>query len=193
MDPFGNLGRDDRSDVRQLMTRRIAVTARLVLVILVAAFLAPAPVAAHAEVVGSSPGRGEIVGGEISRVDIVFAEVITDASIKVIGPDGLLTGEMVQTEGLVVAFGLDEKISGEGDYRVVFEFDSIDDDFVELEFSFTYSESAPEPLPVVVGGVAKESTGLSTIAIVILATSTLGLAALLAWRYRQLASRRAQH
>jgi len=169
------------------MIARFAIAARLLIVVFVAAIWAPSPVAAHAEVLGSSPGRGETVGGDISRIDIVFAEVVTDAAIKVIGPDGVLDGEMVQTEGFVVAFGLDDQITSEGDYSVVFEFDSIDDDFVELEFSFTYSEAAPDPLPVVAGGVAKGSSGLGTIAIVLLASSTLGLAGLLAWRYRQLA------
>lgn len=172
------------------MTRHLKIAWRVAFAVLLSAVLTPMPVGAHAEVLGSSPGSGETVGGSISRVDIVFAEVVTDAAIEVTGPDGAVPGEMVQAEGLVVAFELDEDLSANGDYKVVFEFDSIDDDFVELEFSFTYEVGAPEPLPVVVGATSSGSTGLSAVAIGLLAVSTVGLALLLAWRYRQLSKQR---
>ncbi len=172
------------------MRRYLKYPWRVAFAVLLLAVFTPLPVGAHAEVLGSSPGSGETVGGDISRIDIVFAEVITEASFEVTGPDGALAGEMVQTEGVVVAFGLDEQLSLEGDYRVVFEFDSIDDDFVELEFRFTYQQGAPEPLPVVAGARSKDSSGLSNVAIGLLAASTLGLALLLAWRYRQLSNGR---
>jgi len=163
---------------------------RVVVIVLLIVLVAPTGVGAHAEVLGSSPGSGDTVGGEITRIEIVFAETVTDAFVEVTGPRGVLAGSMVQAQGLVVGFGLDEEISDEGDYRVVFEFDSLDDDFVELEFMFTYEQGAPEPLAVAASSTSKTSAGLSTVAIAALATSTVGLAALLAWRYRQLSNRR---
>jgi methionine-rich copper-binding protein CopC len=172
------------------MIRQLRLLMRALLVALAVCLVVSTPVRAHAEVLGTSPGTSEIVGGDITRIDIVFAEVVIEATVVVTGPDGVLAGEMVQGEGLVVAFGLDEKLSSEGNYTVVFEFDSLDEDFVELEFTFTYERGAPEPLPVVAGGSAKGSTGLGTIAIGLLAASTLGLAGLLAWRYRQLSNGR---
>ena len=173
------------------MTTPMKFSLRAVFALWLVMVVAPSPVSAHAEVLGSSPGSGQTVGGDVSRIDIVFAEDVTEATVQVSGPDGILAGEMVQAEGLVVAFGLDEKITAEGDYKVVFQFDSLDEDFVELEFTFTYEVGAPEPLAVVAGVTTEGSSGLGTIAIGLLAASTLGLAALLAWRYRKLASNRA--
>ena len=190
MAPFGDLGCRNRSDVLQLMISQLRLVLGALFVALVLCLGVPTPVGADAEVLGSSPGMGETVGGDITRIDIVFAEAVTEATVVVTGPDGVLAGEMVQADGLVAAFALDEKLASEGDYRVVFEFGSIDEDFVELEFSFTYEQGAPEPLPVVAGGTAKGSTGLSSVAIGLLAASTLGLAGLLAWRYRQLSNGR---
>ncbi len=147
---------------------------------------------AHAEVLGSSPASGSTVGGDIERIDIVFGDLVANAVVTVTGPDGVVEGEMVQAEGQVVAFGLDGKIKTEGQYKVEFEFDSINDaDFVELEFAFEYEDGAPEPLPVVAGAGQSDSTA-SNIAVGLLAASTVGLAGLLVWRYRKLGAMRAQ-
>lgn len=147
---------------------------------------------AHAEVVGSSPSSGSTVGGDIERIDIVFADLVANAVVSVTGPDGLVAGQMVQAEGQVIAFGLEDKLETEGQYKVEFEFDSIDDaDFVELEFAFNYEKGAAEPLPVVAGAGTPDSN-TSRIAIGMLGVSTVGLAVLLLWRYRKLAVARAQ-
>lgn len=149
-------------------------------------------VLAHAEVIGSSPASGSTVGGDIERIDIVFGDLVSNAVITVTGPDGVLDGEMVQTAGQVVAFGLDDKLKTEGQYKVEFEFDSLDDqDFVELEYAFTYDSDALEPLPVV-AGARNERSGAGSIAIGVLAASTVALAGLLAWRYRKLARLRSE-
>lgn len=173
------------------MMRRVLV-ALASLAAISALSLGPASaVFAHSEVLGTSPASGARVGGDIVRIDIVLADIVANAVISVTGPNGLIAGEMVQTEGLVIAFGLDDKVEIEGQYRVEFQFDSLDDaDFVELEFAFTYEEGAPEPLPVV-AGAAKQSSNVSTLAIGLLAASTVALAGLLAWRYRKLAALRA--
>ena len=156
--------------------------------------LSPASVVyAHSEVLGTSPASGATVGGDIERIDIVLGDTVANAVMIVTGPEGPVAGEMVQADGLVIALGLDDKIETEGQYKVEFEFDSInDEDFVELEFAFNYEEGAPDPLPVV-AGAGKQDSSASTIAIGLLAASTVVLAGLLAWRYRKLAAMRARN
>lgn len=145
--------------------------------------LIPVPsVSAHAEVLGSSPAAGSTVGGSVDRIDIVFADQVSSATIELSGPDGPVPGEVVQTEGLVIALKLERTLETEGLYQVKFAFSSIDEDLVELEYSFTYQKSAPESLPVAADATSSGSSS-NTVAYVFLGAATAALGGLLTWRY----------
>lgn len=165
----------------------MATKSILAAVVVLLVLFQSAPAGAHGEMVGSSPAKGETVGGDFDRIDVVFAEPISQASVQVEGPAGLVDGEMVQSEGLVIAFGLNQKLA-DGQHTVTVTFDSLDQDLTTVDFQFTYLEGAPEPFAVVASTQGTGSSLAGRIAIVVLIACSVGLAGLLAWRYKRLST-----
>ncbi len=120
---------------------------RLVSLCLLGALVfSPAPVAADAVFVASSPAIRGLVGPPIDTLEIVFNEVVTEAAITVSGPEGLLTPTESVREGRIVSLSFDP-IETEGVYEVRYSVISVDTDPVSGGFQFTVQEGAPAPLP----------------------------------------------
>ncbi len=111
---------------------------------------------ADAVFITGSPGPNSTVGSVVDRVEIVFDETVTEASVAVDGPEGRVDTDMIQPVGRVIV-GRFAPLSVEGRYIVRFRVTSADTDPVEGAYSFTYNTEAPAPLSAV--GSALRSGG----------------------------------
>ncbi len=113
------------------------------------------PAIADAVFVGASPASNSTVGGTVTAVQIVFNEVVTDATIGIEGPDGEVVPSDRVGSGQVVSASFPE-LRVEGRYIVSYVVVSSDGDPVDGAFAFTYKQDAPAPLPVVAPVLAEE-------------------------------------
>lgn len=103
---------------------------------------------ADAVFITGSPGPNSTVGSVVARVEIVFDETVTEASVALDGPEGRIDTDVVQPVGRVIVARF-APLSIEGRYIVRFRVTSADTDPVEGSYSFTYTTDAPAPLPAV--------------------------------------------
>lgn len=124
---------------RRLPTGLLALLASLIVTV--------APVGAHANLLAASPAPGQPAGGAIERVQLVFDEPITELVTTFEGPDDATiehSVEAISPQQYELQF---DELEVEGQYRVRYEFLSLDTDRVELNHGFEFDRSAPAVLP----------------------------------------------
>ncbi|MEM8925631.1 MAG: copper resistance protein CopC [Actinomycetota bacterium] len=156
---------------------RGVVAACLVLGVFGTALLGPtAPAFAHTDLLQASPGPGQLVGGTVEVIDLVFTEPITEARVTVTRDGQDVPGTMVNTDGIIIRFELDEPITEPGRYDVRYEMISFDLDDTADGFFFEYEPSAPEPFRL---GVVQEPEGTNWVMVAASAVLMAALAGLL--------------
>lgn len=161
--------------------------------------VAPVPAGAHTDLIQGSPGPGQRIGGEVDFVDLVFAAVVTDAVVEVIGPDGTIApGAMVVVEGQIIRHQLQEPLTETGRYLVQYQMVSDDGDLTERDYFFDYDPAAVAPTRL--GAVDVPDEPWLTARNVVGGLAVLALAgacAILVLRLRrsraELATRRSEH
>lgn len=117
--------------------------------LLVTVLVPAAPVAAHGELVGASPGPGETVG-RAAHIDLVFSTGMSDWQLTVERPTGEpLDGSAVQKADQLLSFET-PALSEEGQYIVRYSGIDSDGDVIEGAYAFVFETGAPPPadLPV---------------------------------------------
>ncbi len=127
----------------------------IVAVAVVGLLVWPSPALADAVLVGSSPASNSTVGGTVSSVQLVFNEIVSDATIAIDAPGGPVVLDEVIDSGQVISASF-PALTTEGRYIVRYAVMSADSDPVDGAFAFTYRVGAPEPLPVVAPALAEE-------------------------------------
>lgn len=115
-----------------------------VLAALTAFVVLAAPVLAHAEIQESAPASGQVLGGRVDHVDILFLGPIERAEIVLIGPDGeqIDVGEAeVRRNGLIVTADFDP-LSEPGSYTVAHRELAADGDEQSDAYGFVYDPDA---------------------------------------------------
>ncbi|MGI9608717.1 MAG: copper resistance CopC family protein [Acidimicrobiia bacterium] len=134
--------------------------------------LVQSPAAADATFVGASPASNATVGGAVSSVQIVFNEVVSQASITIDGPDGPLQLSALVDSGQVISASFAE-LSAEGRYVVRYAVISADTDPVDGVFAFMFRAGAPRPLPVAAPALADGEPDWLLVAIVAAVVATV--------------------
>lgn len=140
-------------------------------VICVAAFATviatAAPASAHAELVGSTPAGGAVIGGEPPRVTLRFSEeiVLRLSAVKVIGPDGrrLETGSLLAGpsggDSLAVGLAPDTR---RGTFVVEWQVTAADDGHASSgDFMFSVGSPSLAAVPVSAPGGDRVTTAVS--------------------------------
>lgn len=163
----------------------------IVAVAVVGLLVWPSPALADAVLVGSSPASNSTVGGTVSSVQLVFNEIVSDATIAIDAPGGPVVLDEVIDSGQVISASF-PALTTEGRYIVRYAVMSADSDPVDGAFAFTYRVGAPEPLPVVAPALAEEGRDqflvLAACAGLVLVSFVAGQAAMRTRRFRQLTS-----
>ncbi len=113
--------------------------------------LAPAgPAAAHAAMVGATPGPGTVVGASPTEIVVAFSEPVTlvTGKIQVLAPDGRRISGTPATRGATVRIPVRKAERPLGTYLVSYRVISADSHPVAGAFTFSVgapSERAPEP------------------------------------------------
>ncbi len=111
--------------------------------------LSASPVAAHGELVASSPQPGETVG-TASHIDLVFSTNVSDWVVSVEQPNGdSVDGTVVQKADPYLSFET-KPLETEGQYIVRYSGIDSDGDILQGAYAFVVEEGAPGPaeLPV---------------------------------------------
>lgn len=98
---------------------------------------------AHSEVFERAPALGQVVGGTVDHVDISFWNVVSEASIEVVDPNGqpIDVGEtQVTTNGRITTVDF-APLTVEGRYTVNHVETSFDGDVQEGAFSFVFDQA----------------------------------------------------
>ena len=146
------------------------------------------PAAAHTELLQTSPGASQRVGGTTEFIDLAFLEPVTEATIEVELEGRPVEGETITSEGTIIRFQLDEPLSEPGRYDVRYRMISFDLDESEGAYWFTYAPEAPEAQRL--GAVEPPSSGLNWVGIVATAVLVASLAGLAFMFLSRLESRR---
>ncbi len=169
-----------------------ALVAALVVVLGVSAALVIGPTAAfaHANLLAASPAPGQVAGGTLDRVQLVFDEAITEFDATIEGPNSTaLVIDTIEIGPQQIELRFDP-LRVEGDYAVRYRFTSADDDRVELGFGFEFDAGAPAVLPLsgpsIVSSSSSGPSPLAWVAIAIAAVAVAALAVLVARRRRLL-------
>lgn len=95
---------------------------------------------------GASPGPDAVVGGEIDRIELFYDDIVVDADVSVIDPDGteVSVETRVDTDISVIA-ELGASLSEPGVHEVRHGVDAVDGDRVDGSYTFTFDPSAPAP------------------------------------------------
>ncbi len=139
--------------------------------------LVPSIAEADAVFVGASPASNSTVGGTVTSVEIVFNEIVSEATITIDGPEGAVVPDRIIDTGQVISASFAE-LTVEGRYVIRYVVISADTDPVEGAFAFTYREGAPAPLPVVAPALdTDDGPSLRLIVIVVMGVSLIGVVA----------------
>lgn len=101
---------------------------------------AAAPVVAHAEIRERAPAAGQILGGRVDHVDILYLGPIERAEIVLLGPDGerIEIGEAeIRRNGLIVTVDFDP-LTVPGSYTVAHRELAADGDEQSDAYAFEY-------------------------------------------------------
>ncbi|MGI9607645.1 MAG: copper resistance protein CopC [Acidimicrobiales bacterium] len=130
-----------------------------------------APLAAHSEVRERSPAPGQILGGTVSRVEILFFVPVETAEITIDGPDGPVDHEPVQLSiAQTVSWVSFQALETPGDYTVTHTETSADGDEQTASFGFRYDpESTVERSPIIAISEGPNWPVLGAIALVVVA------------------------
>jgi methionine-rich copper-binding protein CopC len=137
-------------------------------------------VSAHSGLGAASPAPGSTVGGEITEIQLRYANSVEDVDGSVTDPSGIvLTTEFVQTSALAVQIKLPEPLSVPGEYAVRHISTSVaDGDRVEAAYLFTYEpDAAPPQLEI----LETDDGGRSLLVWIVLGVG-VAVIAILAWR-----------
>jgi methionine-rich copper-binding protein CopC len=118
-------------------------------------------------VVAASPASNSTVGGTVTRVEIAFNEIVSNAAITISGPVGPIAADTIVNSGQVISASF-PPFTTEGRYVVRFAVISADTDRVDGAFAFTYRQGAPDPLPIVAPMLAGDE-GRSPLVVALLA------------------------
>ena len=151
----------------------------MLLVILAAVFGGAAGVSAHSGLAAASPGPGATVGGDVSEVQLFYADFITTFDATVTAPSGeVLASNSQMLSDIEAVITLDAPLSETGEYAVRHTITSIDGDVVETAYLFSYDPSAPPPTLLFV----EPDEGGVSIAVIVVAVVGALVIAVLAWR-----------
>jgi methionine-rich copper-binding protein CopC len=158
--------------------------------------LVVSPAGAHTALLQSSPGSGQVAGGVIDFLDLVYLEPVSEVEITVTGPDReVVPGEMVVDEGQIIRYAM-EPLTEPGRYIVRYTMISFDEDITNSGYFFEYDPEALAPVRLAESDIPP--TPLFTVqrvSIAVLAGSIIGLCGLqivsLRRKQRLLAARRA--
>ena len=103
--------------------------------------------AAHSGLGAASPAPGSTVGGEITAIELRYADAVTDVSGSVTAPDGTtLQSELTQGSSLAITIQLAMPLTDPGEYAVTHASTGVaDGDRVEAAYLFTFDPEARPP------------------------------------------------
>ncbi len=135
-----------RSKVIDALLGLVVVPVLLVGALVAVLAVGPRPASAHADLLQGSPGPAQRVGGQVDFIDLVFTEMVTEASVSLIDPnDQPVAGQTVVTDGQIIRFEM-PALTEVGRYVVRFELISNDGDLVQSGYFFDYELDAFEPV-----------------------------------------------
>lgn len=151
---------------------------------------------AHASLVASSPTDGQVVGGVLSHIDLIFDEPIMVPDVEVVGPDGqVMEVRIVQPVPNQLRVEMLSAVTMNGRYQVMVKLISADEDPLLVKLAFEYELGAEPALPVV-GSVVVERSNTGWVRWVLLLGGSLVVSVLAArlvrsgWLLRQTTQRR---
>ncbi len=130
--------------------RSAVCSAVLVVIVVSVGVIVVAPTAgwAHANLLAAAPAPGQVAGGTVDRIQLVFDEPVDTFEASIAGPDSeplTVETERVGPQQLDLRF---DPLELEGAYLVRYRFVSVDRDLVESGFGFEYDRDAPGVLPL---------------------------------------------
>ncbi|WP_158412407.1 copper resistance protein CopC [Ilumatobacter nonamiensis] len=95
---------------------------------------------------GASPGPDARVGGEIDQLILLYDNIVVDADVSVVDPDGTELSAVARLDSDIrVIVELGEELNTPGVHFVQHAVDAVDGDREEGSYSFTFDPSAPAP------------------------------------------------
>ena len=145
-------------------------------------------VSAHSGLAAASPGPGATVGGDVSVVQLFYADFITTFDATVTSPSGdVLSATPEMLSDIEASISLDEPLTETGEYAVRHTITSIDGDVVEAAYLFSYDPAAAPPTLLFVD--PDDGGGPSPVVIAVAVVGVLVIA-VLAWRLVRSVQRR---
>jgi methionine-rich copper-binding protein CopC len=108
-----------------------------------ALLLIAGPAGAHSSLGEASPGPGDIVGGTVDSLELVFLQGVSDASISLRTPDGVLTETTVSQPSELEVRAEFDALEEPGQYIVDWGLTSADGDSTAASYAFSYDPDAP--------------------------------------------------
>lgn len=124
-------------------TRAVARALRQVAAVALLGFLLLSNSAsAHSNLIDTIPAPERAVGGEVNRADLEFTAGVSNATITLIGPDGVeVPGEVTQPASNELRY-LHEPLQLTGQYELTYELLSEDGDTTSGGFVYVYDPTA---------------------------------------------------
>ena len=107
------------------------------------AVLIATPAAAHSSLGEASPGPGDLVGGTLDSLELVFLDGVSEPAVTLRAPDGTdIDTTVSQPSGLEVRAEFDA-LQEPGQYIVDWSLVSADGDDTSAAYSFSFDPNAP--------------------------------------------------
>lgn len=143
------------------------------------------PTSAHDGLVIGVPNPGELIGGDVRVLQLFLGEPIETVEVRVLDPDrNDITGEITEPYDGFVEVAV-PPLETEGVYVVAYNVSYSDEAVFEAVYQFTYAADAAQPELLVAGEFETSRSTAFVAATWVLVASTLALALLFAWRFRQ--------
>ncbi len=145
--------------------------------------VAPATVAAHAELESSTPGSGEMLTGPPSEISLVFTENVGEpAALEVLGTEGsALPGGGLEVIDDTMRRTYDPSVFPPGVYTISYQVTSADGHPIAGNLTFMVHAAGEAPMdPGTVASASGDSDGTSpTVVMLLVVTLVLALAGVL--------------
>ncbi len=153
--------------------------------------VAAGPASAHASLIQSSPGPGQVVGGTLDFVDLAFVDVVSQAKVLVSHNGIEVPGTTAADSGVIIRFTFNQPLTDPGRYDVTYSWLASDGHPTEEVYAFTYQPSAKPAFRIgQPGGPSTSPGGRSWLKIGIFAVLVVALAGLALMFLLQVQNRR---